>query len=126
MKELKEEYTANIAEWVASLNRYHTRIEDITAEVNQKIGDLNEAIQAFNNTLKNVRDFRDGIVQSMRDHFNDQSESWQNGEEGEAYSSWMEEWESCALDFLEVIPDVEVQDEASEIPTALEGMPSSP
>jgi hypothetical protein len=73
--------------------------------------------------LKNARDFRDGVVQKMKDYSNDQPDDWQDGE-GETYQEWIDAMEELELNNLELVelPQVEDREHAS----VLEDMPSSP
>ena len=124
MNGLSKAQLAEIAEFTSKLETLSAEIEDEQAGTNAKIGDLNEQIQRYNNILKNVRDFRDGIVQSMHDYAADKPEGWADGDEGSAYQSWVDEWEDADLEFVKPIDEIEV-DEHNHAQT-LENLPLEP
>ena len=79
MKELSEEHDKQIAEFVAALNAEQEAM-------NIKVGELNEAIQRYNNTLKNVRDFCTNIAEEIEvDEESDWKEDWEGAEFSDAF-----------------------------------------
>jgi len=124
MREFSKEEQDEINGFVTALQEEYTEIDDKIADLMDKVQEVNEKIQRYNNTLKNVRDFRDGHVQRMRDYHADKSETWQNGDEGDAYSAWMDEWEGASFNALELLETPEIDNE--EHGSVLDELPLSP
>lgn len=70
------------------------------------IGDLNEA-------LSKCRDFRDEIVGEMQEYIDERSEKWSEGDAGQAYTGWKDEWENFELDDIEPA-EIEAIDELED------------
>ena len=60
-----------------------------------------------------IEQFRDEIVSDMESYMYDRSEKWQEGEAGEAYQSWLSNWEDASLDD-EIDFEMPVLDEIDE------------
>jgi len=103
MKELSNTNKGERIELISSLSMEAAAIEEAVNAVNEKVDALNEKISAYNNTLKNAKDWRDGIVQNMQDHFAGTSEKWQESEAGNQYSDWVASWEAAELEPLETL-----------------------
>jgi len=103
MNKLSKEDHIELDGFIATLTQESEIVDSKLAGVQDKIGDLNNAIQAYNNTLKNVRDFRDGLVQKMKDHWESKTEDWQEGDEGETYQGWIDAWEEAELEPMELV-----------------------
>jgi len=123
MNNLSKEQIQEIHNFTAELNTLSEEIDTEQDNAREGTAKLNEKIQRYNNVLKNARDFRDGVVQKMKDYSNDQPDNWQESE-GETYQEWIDAMEELELNNLELVelPQVEDREHAS----VLEDLPSSP
>ena len=124
MNEISDADKGTRNELIRELTNGEEDIDKAILELNEKVDALNEAIARYNNTLKNADDWRNSIVVKMKDHHGDQSEKWQNSEEGEFYADWIDDWELpefAALDTLERMGPIE-----PEVVAQLEELPLSP
>lgn len=65
------------------------------------------AIRAYNEVVDDANSFREMIAGDIQEYFDDRSEAWQQGEKGEAYSSWIEQWENG-------FPEIDLDSEAGK------------
>lgn len=124
MNEISKAQQADIAEFTTQLHRLAGEIDEAESAVTETLGSLNEKIQRYNNILKNVKDFRDGIVQSMHDYAEDKPESWKDGDQGSSYNDFMEAWEDADLEFIRQIEDIRVDEQDHAM--ILEELPLNP
>jgi len=122
MKNLSNEQKQEIENFVAELNTLSDEIDTEQDNARESTAKLNEKVQRYNNVVKNARDFRDGVVQKMKDYSNDQPDNWQESE-GETYQEWIDAWEEAELIKIELmeLPEVEDRDHSG----TLEGLPTS-
>jgi len=107
MKRLSEKDLGERNEMISTLTREAGVIEEAAIAVNEAIAILNERISSYNNTLHNVRDFRDNIVQRMQDHYDGKSEKWHDSDEGSSYQDWMDSWGSTDFDDLGTLEPID-------------------
>jgi len=124
MKSLSESNKSDINEFNTNLTTEAAAIDAALAEVNEKVAALNEKIQQYNNTLKNVGDFRDGIAQKMQDYYDERNENWQESDAGSQYNDWMETWANADFEEIRTLVDLEVEDH--EHAAFLLDLPDSP
>ena len=82
-------------------------IEAKIAVVTAAVDGMNTAIDAYNEVVDEATALRDDIVAAQEEYIGERSEKWQEGEKGEAYVAWKDEWES--LDFT-AVEKVDVDD----------------
>ena len=82
-------------ELAAAVSKYNDTVSEAKVEVEA-------AVEKFNGLVTNVKEFTDGVAQRASDEFDDKSEKWQEGERGEAASSWKDEWENFGLEEIDV------------------------
>ena len=93
----------------------------ITAEIEQQVSEVNELIAKYNDELGNVEELRDEIVGEMEAYYEDRSEKWQEGEKGQNYSAWKDQWE-----VLDITPLDDIDAPDLDLPDELENLPSEP
>lgn len=72
--------------------------------------ELNNAIEAFNDVSNEVKTWMQEIRDAQQETYDDRSEKWQEGESGQNYQFWMDEWEvGDQIEELEILetPDFE-------------------
>ena len=75
---------------------------------------LADAIATYNGVVLEAAIFRDEIVSEMGDYQSERSERWREGEAGDVYQTWLEDWQNAELDAIE-IPDLSNEPEFSHI-----------
>lgn len=80
--------------------------------------ELNTAIEAFNDVAGEVKTWMQEIHDAQQETFDDRSEKWQEGEAGQNYQSWMDEWE--AGDQIEELAYLEAPDFENDFLTTAE------
>ena len=86
-KKLSEDYTAIDA----ALSSYN---EELTALQEH----VQEQINFYNNSLSELRSFAENIAAERRNEYEDKSESWQDGDNGQAADEWISTWENADLE----------------------------
>jgi hypothetical protein len=95
-------------ELLARLELADKAMQDAIALINSMIeGDLNKVIDSYNEVVADVETFRDELVGEMREYFDDRSDKWRDGEAGQAYNSWMGEWEYLDVSPVEAVEAIE-------------------
>ena len=107
MRKLTDKDLSARNDLVSHLTQEGADVEEAVSEVNEVIAKLNEKVSAYNNTLKNVRDFRDDLVQRMQDHYDGKPEKWQESEQGSNYQDWMDGWGSADFDDLATLDPID-------------------
>jgi hypothetical protein len=107
MKRLNKTQQNELSAHIAMLADKKIEIEAAWERFELAHGELAEAIGEYNGALTNVIEWRDGIVNEMTDYQGERSDKWQEGDAGQQYQSWIDEWEGLELDEVEVpeIPD---------------------
>lgn len=124
MRQISKEQADEIATFINELNEINGVIEAKQEEVNDKIGELNESIQRYNNVLKNADDFATKIVKSMEDYMSDRGEEWLESSASNTYHEWKNSWEEIDLQPLSLVEYMAVDD--CEHVQALDDLPLNP
>src|SRR5215472_12098154 len=111
MKKLSKVQNTELQTHLDALAEKKTAIETAWEEFEEKHGALAEAIE-----------WRDGIIQEMSDYQAERSDKWQEGDAGQAYQEWIDEWEGLDLTEIEV-PELGEMPEPDHIET-IEQMPT--
>jgi hypothetical protein len=78
--------------------------------------ELVASAEKYNVILEDIRDFRESVVDTMRDYIDKKSEKWQEGDRGQQWANAMDLWETAPID------DIDTDDLFS--PDDLESLPS--
>ena len=97
-----------VAELNGSITTYNTAIAAAKA-------DLEAAFDKVNETICQVRDWRDEIVGEMESYEGERSDKWQESDMASMFQDWKSEWENAELDELDEF----------DFPTDLEEVDSS-
>lgn len=107
---------AQLVDWDA----HQQKLTDCRDTLESGLGKFNAAIQglweehvtpaleAYNEALADASEFTGGIASDIQDYIGERSEAWQNGERGQAFTSWAEEWENITLDDVSLEPPAEL------------------
>lgn len=72
-------------------------LKSAVTEVNEALSNLGEIRDGYNAALEKAKEFVDGIAEEAQSEFDDKSEKWQEGERGDAVSSWIDELRNADL-----------------------------
>lgn len=81
---------------------FSNAVDDFNEKVQEEFEGLREKVAAYNEALSEARDFVNEIAQETADYISDKSDKWQEGDKGQAYSSFQEAYESLDLDDVEL------------------------
>lgn len=127
MKKLSKGQLAEKTKVGAALN---TAAEDLRAAIekyNETAAEqwvaVAEAVEKYNNAIAETDDFRNDVIATMEDFRAEKSDKWQEGEAGEAYGNWIQEWEnieleSCDIDQPDPLdePDLVGEEDVDQLP----------
>ena len=113
----------------ASLREKYSTLETAVDEFNfvleQAWDKVDSALTAYNEAVGEANSWREGIAGDMQTYFDERSEKWQEGDKGQEYASWKQQFEEELQDADLPKPEkLELQiDDAAEI---LEQLPETP
>jgi uncharacterized protein YukE len=124
MRKFNKEHIADRDEVVQDLKEAKAAIELEYEEFKLAAEKLNGKVRAYNEALAEADTFREEIVSEMDGYMSDKSEKWADGDAGQEYSSWYNEWENLDLTEVEYLemPDLFDLSHAEEI----EQLPEQP
>ena len=101
-----------------------TAVTAANETVREALDGVNVHVRAYNEALDEARTFAEGVAEEFRSDYDDKSETWQEGERGQAANDFICEWENVNLDEADEadLPDVEVAN-VSDAADALEQLP---
>ena len=85
----------------ATLSDLVVRLELEGKGISDAVEALREKVNAYNDVLAEAREFRDDMVGGMEDYMSERSEKWTEGDAGQAYAQWKDEWEALELDDID-------------------------
>lgn len=117
--------------YVSQLRELHDKLTDAIREYNAKLADLKApveaALAAYNEVVEEARGFVEDLASEHRGAFDDKSESWQNGDKGQAVSEWIDALENADIAEAEVeFPEDANEDLDTTAPDALEEITAEP
>jgi len=84
---------------------------------------LELARTAFNEKLDEARELAEEVSEAIGNYYDSRSESWQEGDTGEATQSWKAEWENFNSEELDEFDLEDIVDSASERTDEFEALP---
>lgn len=87
----KQEVCTKLQEAFDNLQEGVEAFNDIVnaAWSNLQLGPLN----AYNEAISNANEWQSGIVEEIQEYIDSKSEKWQEGDKGQAFVSWKEQYE---------------------------------
>ncbi len=114
MKKLTAKHIKEQDELVRSLESVADEIAEEVRQVNANISTARERIESlttrYNDIVQDAKTFMSSIHDEQDSYFADRSSGWQEGDAGQSYESWMDEWNTD----LEGLDEVELPDEVDE------------
>lgn len=65
-------------------------LSDFNTKMQEAFGPVEAAREAYNAVVGEANTYIETVKGDQENHYNDKTEKWQDGEKGQAYSSWME------------------------------------
>lgn len=109
MQEISKEILATRDSLIKRLNEAKEVISFREKAVNEHIDELNEALQTYNNILKEADKMATGVVQELTDYIGSKSEGWKE-EKGDAYDDWHGAWTNIDLEPVNLVDEVSTDD----------------
>ena len=108
MKSISKVRQAEIDSTAAECREAATVLRDAITDYNDGLEKLQAPVKAamteFNNKLAELKDIYKGIGEEARDYYENRSERWQEGDDGQNYLEWVE-----ALEEAEVGDEVDIE-----------------
>jgi len=103
--ELAEQLTVAENALGAALEAYNRVVADAWSPVQSAIDDYNALVEEANG-------FKDDVASQIEEYMDARSESWQEGERGQAYAEWRDNWQAAYFETvdLEQPEPLEVED----------------
>lgn len=91
------------------------KFEELTQALGPMTDGVNDAIRRYNEALDALKAFAEGIADEHRSAYDDKSETWQNGDRGQAADEFVTAWEGVADTYAEVDEISVVEPDAPEL-----------
>jgi len=66
-----------------------------------------DTMEAYNDVSSDLTSFLDEIASRLRDEYDEKSEKWQESDAAMEVDQLIENWESCSIDLIEDVDDVD-------------------
>lgn len=109
MHEIPKEVIAQRDNFIARLEAANEVIAHREEAMNEKLAEVNEAIQTYNNILKEVDEMATKVVGDIESYIADKSEGWKE-EKGDAYEEWASPWTCIDLSPLDLLDEPMIDD----------------
>jgi hypothetical protein len=114
-----------VIEMAAAEKLVRYRFAELLSFCRHATDDVNEAIRAYNAALERASAFAASVAEAFRESFDEKSDNWKEGDNGQAAESFISEWEGFddgALPELAILePELEEKPCHAE---ALESLPT--
>ncbi len=92
MQQLSKARATQKTEIVAKLYAEKDKVEALLADYNEAVIALNMATSDFNAVVMEANEFRQAVVDSQQEYFDNRSEKWQESDAADEYQSWIDSW----------------------------------
>ena len=122
MKRLSKAQISELDTHVEKLGKAYAQVEEAWREFEAAHQEVASAVEAYNDAVQEAVGWRDDIVSQMQVYYDERSEKWQEGEAGEQYQAWIDEWESASIEEelecpeLSELSEVDHADNLGELP----------
>lgn len=110
-----------------AIDKYNAEIEKANAIRTDAIDQFAQAVTAYNDEIEGLNAYRQDVANECQDIYNERSETWQEGDKGDALQAMISTWEETfeAFDFSapEELPTAEAPEDPAD---ALLELPDSP
>ena len=130
MKALSKEQDQKKIDLVDAIRTAHDELETAITEYNAAMEEEQDKVQgklnALNEKIREASDWATGIASEMQSYYDEKSERWQEGENGENYLSWKEEYEGLSTDDVEIDFPEDMEVPVCDVADDLESLPDEP
>ena len=106
MNKLSKDQLADRDARLATLEETGKALLDAVDEYNKAIEDafdkLDPLVKAYNVAVSDALEFAQEVATDIDDYIGDKSEKWQEGERGQAYIAWRDEWDGWSLESVDI------------------------
>jgi uncharacterized protein YukE len=124
VKKLSKDDKSRRDEIIGDFKRKWADVDEQAAVVQQEIDKLNEKIALYNGVIDEAHGFRDDMISAMDDYIGERSEKWADGDAGQAYSSWYDEWQGFDPVEVDAVEDFDLEE--PDHADVLEALPEQP
>lgn len=91
---------------------------------NAALGELRTAVEEYNDRLDAAKTFVDELAEAAQEAYDEKSEKWQEGEKGDAASSWIDELQNAEIpEELDLVVPDDIDEPELDHAETLEGLP---
>jgi uncharacterized coiled-coil DUF342 family protein len=130
MKALGKKDAKRKAELVGEIQDKAGELSTAVAKFNEELAKLREDLTAtiteYNEVVQTAEEFRADMLSQMQSYFDEKSERWQEGEAGQAYQQWINDWEGGALTQVDLEMPDDISEPSDEASAELEGLADDP
>lgn len=114
-KDQQARYRAIMERLDAAKQEVETQVTAYNEQKSKLFGLVEAAINHYNEVVADFESLREEVHSDMESFFEERSEKWQEGDAGQSYSEWKDQWaEEQAEHELQETDDVEVDLNGSE------------
>lgn len=131
MKSLNKEQLNNLTQLQSDLQDAQEKVESAISDFNANINELwanlvSDSLDDYNKLVQQATEFVDETRSTMQSYYDERSEKWQEGDRGQDFQSWLDEWDSTELEEIEMtmpeetdLPEFQAVEAIDELPTEL-------
>jgi predicted nuclease with TOPRIM domain len=109
------------------LNDAAEQVKEKVEAANAALAELRTAVEEYDAKLESAKEFVDAIATEAQDAYDEKSEKWQEGEKGDAVSSWIDELQSADIpDALEITIPEDIGEPTMDHADTLDGLSEEP
>jgi chromosome segregation ATPase len=126
---LTKKQQAEKADHAQTIRKKHEALEQAVAAYNTAMREqrakVEEALNDLNGAITDAESWREEIANAQEEYYDNKSEKWQEGDKGNAYSSWKDEWGNEFEQMEEIeFPELEVPE--CDLPDTIENLNDQP
>jgi cysteinyl-tRNA synthetase len=129
MKNLTKEQSSRKAQIAQAMTEVESDLQNAINQFNEQMtamfAPIEELQGRYNELIAEAQGFIETIHEQQEAYSEERSDSWHNGDSGQAYREWMGEW-NLDLDEIEVITPNPIEDPALDTADLLRDLPDHP
>jgi chromosome segregation ATPase len=130
MKALSKGQGKEKADLIDGVRTAHAELETAIGTYNEALteekGKVQEKLDALNAKIHEVKEWTVDLASDMQNYHDEKSERWQEGENGQNYSSWKDGYENLDTDDVEIEFPEDLEVPACAVADDLENLPDEP
>ncbi len=130
MKKLSKDDIKRRDELIGRMQALRSELEDdhrvMVEEVTASVAKFNEKLAKYGEVVTEAASWRDDLVGEIDSYISDKSENWQNGDKGQAFTSWKDAIENLGLEDVDDFETPDFDDLDLDHVETLEQMPLEP